>query len=208
MSQTGNQKWVLASGNAGKLREFSRLFAPHQVELLPQGDLGVSECDEPYSTFLENALIKARNASSQTGLPALADDSGLCVPALKGAPGVLSARYATLFGHAKSDANNNQALAEKMQGIADRAAYFVCCLVWVAHAEDPTPIVAQRMWWGQFQAEASGAGGFGYDPHFYVPEHGCTAADMPSDLKNTVSHRAQATQALLGELSLRLGWKV
>lgn len=200
------QRWVLASGNAGKLREFRDLFAPHGVDWVAQGELGVPDAEEPYHTFLENALTKARHASRLTGLPALADDSGLCVPALQGAPGVLSARYATLFGQAKSDANNNACLLEQLKHITDRRAYFVCAMVWVAHADDPTPLVAQRMWWGEVLQSAHGEGGFGYDPLFWVPEHGMTAAEMPKALKNQFSHRAQATAVLLDELSRRLQW--
>lgn len=201
-----SKQWVLASGNKGKLKEFNRLFSPHGVELLPQAEFGVAECEEPFHTFVENALAKARHASAHTGKPALADDSGLCVPALQGAPGVQSARYATLFGAEKSDANNNAMLIRNLEGVTDRSAYFVCCLVWVAHAQDPTPIITQRMWWGEVQEVPSGSGGFGYDPHFYVPSQKCTASDLSVELKNTLSHRAQATQVLLGELALRLGW--
>lgn len=207
MNQSKSNRWVLASGNQGKLREFNRLFAPHDIELVAQGDLNVPDCEEPHHTFIENALEKARNASKYTGLPALADDSGLCVPALNGAPGVLSARYATLFGGEKGDLNNNATLVKNLQGVDDRSAYFVCALVWVAHAEDPTPLVAQRMWWGQFQDEPCGQGGFGYDPHFYVPSQGCTASELDAEVKNQLSHRAQATQVMLSELALRLGWR-
>lgn len=206
MNQITNNRWVLASGNAGKLREFNRLFTPFHIELISQGELKVPECEEPHQTFIENALEKAKHASRHTGLPALADDSGLCVPALGGAPGVLSARYATLFGETKSDLNNNATLVKNLQGISDRSAYFVCSLVWVAHADDPTPLVAQRMWWGQFQDEPCGQGGFGYDPHFYLPDQGCTASELDAEVKNQLSHRAQATKVMLGELALRLGW--
>jgi len=139
-----NSEWVLASGNKGKLREFQDLFAPWGVNWLAQGELGVPDAEEPFHTFVENALTKARHASRLTGRPALADDSGLCVPAIAGAPGVLSARYATLFGQEKSDANNNACLVEKLKGIEDRRAYFVCAMVWVAHADDPTPTIAQK----------------------------------------------------------------
>lgn len=202
-----NKEWVLASGNKGKLKEFKDLFAPWGVNWVAQGELGVPDAEEPFHTFVENALTKARHASRLTGRPALADDSGLCVPAIAGAPGVLSARYATLFGHEKGDANNNACLVEQLKGIADRRAYFVCAMVWVAHAEDPTPTIAQKMWWGEVIDSPQGEHGFGYDPHFWLPEHQCTAAQMPKELKNRFSHRAQATQALLLELQQRLGLK-
>ncbi|NJM32798.1 MAG: RdgB/HAM1 family non-canonical purine NTP pyrophosphatase [Limnobacter sp.] len=199
-------QWVLASGNAGKLREFNRLFAPHGIEWVPQGQLGVSEAEEPHCTFLENALAKARHASQVTGLPALADDSGLCVPALQGAPGVLSARYATRFGLEKTDANNNTALLRALEHETRREAFFVCALVWVVHAQDPTPVVAQAFWQGHILRQAQGQGGFGYDPLFWVAEHQHTAASMPSALKNQCSHRAQATAVLLHALAQRLAW--
>ncbi len=202
-----NSEWVLASGNKGKLREFQDLFAPWGVNWVAQGELGVPDAEEPFHTFVENALTKARHASRLTGRPALADDSGLCVPAIGGAPGVLSARYATLFGQEKSDANNNACLVEKLKGIADRRAYFVCAMVWVTHADDPTPTIAQKMWWGEVIDTPQGEHGFGYDPHFWLPEHQCTAAQIPKELKNRFSHRAQATQALLQELQQRLGLK-
>lgn len=202
-----NNEWVLASGNKGKLREFQDLFAPWGVNWVAQGELGVPDAEEPFHTFVENALTKARHASRLTGRPALADDSGLCVPAIAGAPGVLSARYATLFGQEKSDANNNACLVEQLKGVEDRRAYFVCSMVWVAHADDPTPTIAQKMWWGEVIDVPQGEHGFGYDPHFWLPEHLCTAAQMPKELKNRFSHRAQATQALLAELQQRLGLK-
>lgn len=210
-ASSAQTRWVLASGNKGKLREFSDLFAPLGIAWVSQGELGVPECEEPFCTFIENALTKARHASRLTGLPALADDSGLCVPALRGAPGVLSARYATLFGREKSDANNNAALIEALQKLetsgqaVDRQAYFVCAMVWVAHADDPTPTVAQKMWFGEVLDEPRGEHGFGYDPHFWLPEQGLSAAEMPRELKNKLSHRAQATAALIEELQTRLG---
>lgn len=202
-----NNEWVLASSNKGKRREFQDLFAPWGVNWVAQGELGVPDAEEPFHTFVENALTKARHASKLTGRPALADDSGLCVPAIAGAPGVLSARYATLFGQEKSDANNNACLIEQLRGIADRRAYFVCAMVWVAHADDPTPTIAQKMWWGEVIDTPQGEHGFGYDPHFWLPQYQCTAAQMPKELKNKFSHRAQATQALLQELQQRLGLK-
>lgn len=202
MAATGERevmfdKLVLASNNAGKLREFSALLAPLGVSVVAQRELGVGECEEPHATFLENALEKARHASRVTGLPALADDSGLCVAALGGAPGVLSARYA---GEPKSDARNNAQLIERLQGVTDRRAWFYCVLVLLRHADDPQPIVADGCWRGEVRDQAAGAGGFGYDPHFWLPEHGLTAAEMPAAAKNEVSHRAQATRQLLARL--------
>jgi XTP/dITP diphosphohydrolase len=202
-----NESWVLASSNKGKLREIQDLFAPWGIHWVTQGDLGIPDAEEPFCTFVENALAKARHASRLSGRPALADDSGLCVPALAGAPGVQSARYATLFGQEKCDAHNNTCLIEQLKGIEDRRAYFVCAMVWVAFADDPTPTITQKMWWGKVIESPQGEHGFGYDPHFFLPEHQCTAAQMPKELKNRVSHRAQATEALLFELQQRLGLK-
>jgi XTP/dITP diphosphohydrolase len=190
-------KLVLASNNAGKLKEFSALLAPLGVTVIPQGQLNVPECPEPHYTFLENALEKARHASHVTGLPALADDSGICVEALGGKPGVLSARYA---GEPKSDERNNAKLIEKLQGKANRRAWYYCVLVLVRHADDPQPLVADGMWYGEVQDTAAGEGGFGYDPYFYLPEFGCTVAQLAAEDKNRVSHRGKAMQALLGRL--------
>lgn len=189
---------VLASGNAGKLREFSALLAPLGVKVVPQQALGVSECAEPYHTFVENALQKARHASRETGLPALADDSGLCVEALGGAPGVLSARFA---GEPKSDARNNALLLEKMQGERNRRCWYTCVLVLVRHADDPHPLIVDAVWLGEVADAASGEGGFGYDPLVQIPAYGCSVAQMPAEEKNRVSHRGQAMQALLARLS-------
>ncbi|WP_062786441.1 RdgB/HAM1 family non-canonical purine NTP pyrophosphatase [Aquitalea pelogenes] len=190
-------KLVLASNNAGKLREFSALLAPLGVTVIPQGQLNVPECPEPHYTFLENALEKARHASHVTGLPALADDSGICVEALGGKPGVLSARYA---GEPKSDERNNAKLIEKLQGKDNRRAWYYCVLVLVRHADDPQPLVADGMWLGEVQDTAAGEGGFGYDPYFYLPEFGCTVAQLAAEDKNRVSHRGKAMQAMLGKL--------
>ena len=187
-------KLVLASNNAGKLKEFAALLAPLGIEVIPQGRLNVPECPEPHYTFLENAQEKARHASQVTGLPALADDSGICVEALGGKPGVLSARYA---GEPKSDERNNAKLVEKLQGKANRRAYYYCVLVLVRHADDPQPLVVDGAWYGEVVDNPSGNGGFGYDPHFWLPSHGCTVADLPAEAKNAVSHRGQAMQALL-----------
>lgn len=188
---------VLASNNAGKLREFGSLLAPLGVRVVPQASLGVPECPEPYCTFLENALAKARHASRVTGLPALADDSGICVEALGGAPGVLSARFA---GEPKSDARNNALLIERLQGARDRRARYVCVLVMVRHPEDPQPLVAEGIWEGEVCDEPGGEGGFGYDPHFWLPAFGRTVAEMDAETKNRLSHRGQAMQQLLGKL--------
>lgn len=190
-------KLVMASNNAGKLKEFAALMAPLGIQVIPQGELQVPECPEPHHTFLENALEKARHASRVTGLPALADDSGICVEALSGAPGVYSARYA---GEPKSDAANNAKLVAALQGEANRRAWYYCVLVMVRHADDPQPLVADGMWFGEVRDEAAGAGGFGYDPHFWLPPHGCSVAEMDAAEKNRVSHRGQALQALLAKL--------
>ena len=193
-------RWVLASSNVGKLKEFSDLLNPLGVQCVAQGSLGIADAPEPHATFIENALAKARHASLHAGLPALADDSGLCVPALQGAPGVHSARYAQQYSLPKSDANNNQMLVQALQGVPDRRAYYVCAMVWLAPPQDPTPLEAQAMWWGEGVDTPQGAGGFGYDPHFWLPQYGCTAAELPLAQKNQISHRALATQALLAAL--------
>lgn len=199
---------VLASNNAGKLREFSALLAPLNYRVVPQSALGVSEAAEPYDTFVENALAKARHAAAATGSAALADDSGLCVPALGGAPGCQSARYGQHLVNgvlsARCDATNNARVAAELQGLgpgADRRAFFVCVLVWVQCAADPTPIIAEGRWWGEWVDQPSGAGGFGYDPHFWLPAQRCTSADLPAQVKNHLSHRGQATAQLLAKLA-------
>ncbi|MBU6484336.1 MAG: RdgB/HAM1 family non-canonical purine NTP pyrophosphatase [Betaproteobacteria bacterium] len=188
---------VLASNNAGKLREFRRLLEPLGLEVVPQAELGVAETDEPHLTFVENALAKARHASAQTGLPALADDSGICVDALGGAPGVRSARYA---GEPKSDARNNAALVEALAGIADRRAHYYCVLVLVRHADDPQPMIAEGAWYGRIVDAPRGSGGFGYDPHFEDAVTGLTGAELPLETKNGLSHRGQAMRALTTHL--------
>lgn len=193
-------KLVLASNNAKKLKELSEILAPLGWELVPQGELGVPEAEEPHLTFVENALAKARHAAQLTGLPALADDSGLCVDALGGAPGVLSARYA---GEPKSDARNNDKLLTDLAGQSNRAAHFTCLLVFVRHADDPQPLIAEGEWHGQIIADHRGAGGFGYDPLFFVPSVGQTAAEMPTETKHQLSHRGQALQVLVERLQAR-----
>lgn len=188
---------VLASNNAGKLREFAQLLAPLAFEVVPQAALAIPEAEEPHATFIENALAKARHASRLSGLPALADDSGLCVTALAGAPGVHSARYG---GAPKSDARNNERLLATLQGQTDRRAHYVCVLVLVRHADDPQPLLAQGTWHGEILTAARGDGGFGYDPLFLVQGHTCTAAELPATEKNRVSHRGQAMAQLLEQL--------
>jgi XTP/dITP diphosphohydrolase len=193
-------KLVLASGNAGKLCEFAGLLAPLDFEVLPQGAFNVPEAEEPHCTFVENALAKARHAARLTGLPALADDSGICVSALGGAPGVLSARYA---GEPKSDARNNARLIEALSGVADRRAHYVCVLVMVRHADDPQPLIAEGEWHGEIIDTPRGDAGFGYDPHFLVPAMGLTVAELPAADKNRLSHRGQALRRLVEQLSAR-----
>ncbi|MVW73324.1 RdgB/HAM1 family non-canonical purine NTP pyrophosphatase [Bordetella sp. 15P40C-2] len=194
---------VLASNNAGKLREFSALFAPLGIELIPQGELGVPEAEEPHVTFVENALAKARHASQLTGLPAIADDSGLCVGALGGAPGVLSARYAQLAnpGAARSDDANNALLVSNLAGIADRRAWYVALLVLVRSHDDPQPLIGEGVWHGEIIDAPRGEHGFGYDPFFLLPDLGRTAAELEPAEKNRISHRARALQALLAKLA-------
>jgi XTP/dITP diphosphohydrolase len=192
-----SKKIVLASNNAGKLKEFYQILAPLGISVHAQGEFNVPEAEEPYGTFIENALTKARHAARLTGLPALADDSGVCVNALGGAPGVYSARFA---GEPKSDARNNQLLVEKLAAHSDHSAYYYCVLVYVRSENDPQPIIADGVWKGQIVAEARGAGGFGYDPHFWLPEQGCTAAELSAEQKNQMSHRGQALRALVEKL--------
>ena len=190
-------KLVLASGNAGKLKELSSLLAPLGIEVLPQSAFHVSEAEEPHPSFVENAIAKARHAARATGLPALADDSGLCVDALGGAPGVLSARFA---GEPKSDARNNALLLERLAGETNRRARFYCALILVRHADDPQPIIACGEWHGEILEATRGHGGFGYDPLFLVPELDQTAAEIDHSLKNVLSHRGSAMRQLLERL--------
>ncbi len=188
---------VLASGNAGKLREFRRLLEPRGIEVVPQAELSIGEADEPHVTFVENALAKARHASAASGLPALADDSGVCVAALGGAPGVQSARFA---GEPRSDARNNAHLVESLRGVADRRAHYACVLVLVRHADDPEPLIAEGSWHGRIVDTPQGDGGFGYDPYFQDDATGLTAAQLPLELKNALSHRGKAMRVLLTRL--------
>ncbi|WP_077035141.1 RdgB/HAM1 family non-canonical purine NTP pyrophosphatase [Pelomonas sp. KK5] len=193
-------KIVLASNNAKKLVELQALFAPLGVELVTQGSLGIPEAEEPYGTFVENALTKARHAAQASGLPALADDSGLAVDALGGAPGVLSARYATLFGQPKSDADNNRVLLEKLAGVEDRTGRFVCALVAVKSAEDPEPLISMGRWQGQVLTALEGEGGFGYDPLLFIPSLGKSVAQLSAAEKNALSHRALASIDLVKQM--------
>ena len=194
------QRLVLASNNPGKLREFGALLAPLGFDVVSQGELGVPEAEEPFGTFVENALAKARHASRLAGMPALADDSGICVQALDGAPGVYSARYAQMAGQAKSDAANNAHLISQLAGKPNRRAHYYCVLVFVRHAADPCPIIAEGVWHGEVVDAPRGAGGFGYDAHFLLPDLGKTAAELPADEKNAVSHRALALRSLAARL--------
>ena len=193
-------KLVVASNNPGKLREFGALLAPLGWEAVAQKELGVTECEEPHHTFAENALEKARHAARSTGLPALADDSGLCVRALGGAPGVQSARYS---GEPKSDERNNQKLIAALAGHTDRRAHYVCVLVFVRHADDPQPIIAEGEWHGEIVASPRGEGGFGYDPYFFLPDAGMTVAELDAAEKNRRSHRGQALALLVDRLKTR-----
>ncbi|MGH8783064.1 RdgB/HAM1 family non-canonical purine NTP pyrophosphatase [Paraburkholderia sp.] len=193
-------KVVLASNNPGKLREFAALLENAGITLVPQGELDVPEAEEPYPTFVENALTKARHAARLTGLPALADDSGLCVRALRGAPGVYSARYAERAGGEKSDASNNAHLLEQLRHSDDRHAYYYCAIALVRHEEDPEPLIAEGRWHGEMLDAPRGANGFGYDPLFFIPELNATAAQLDPAVKNANSHRAIALRQLLARL--------
>jgi XTP/dITP diphosphohydrolase len=194
------ERLVLASSNEGKLREMRRLLSPLGFEVIAQAELGIPDADEPHATFVENALAKARHASTLSGLPALADDSGVCVAALGGAPGVYSARYA---GEPKSDARNNDKLVAALSGVQDRRAHYACVLVLVHHAQDPEPIIAEGRWYGRIVDTPRGSGGFGYDPHFEDIETGMTGAELPLARKNELSHRGKAMRALMARLEER-----
>ena len=189
---------VLASNNAKKLAELQALFAPVGLDLVTQGSLGIGEAEEPHGTFVENALEKARHAARAAGGAAIADDSGLCVDALGGAPGVLSARYATLFGQPKTDDDNNRVLLEQLLPHTDRRGRFVCALVAVRSADDPEPLIAFGRWDGEVLQSPRGEGGFGYDPLLFIPSLSASVAELPSAEKNRVSHRAIASRQMLG----------
>ena len=194
------QKLILASNNTGKVREFQELLAPFDFDVIPQGELGIPAAEEPHQTFIENALAKARHASAASGLPALADDSGICAHALDGAPGVYSARYAGMDG---DNAANNQKLIAALRDNTDRGAHYVCALVMVNSANDPEPLIVQARWYGQIVDDAQGDHGFGYDPHFFLPELGKTAAQLDPTEKNQFSHRGQALRELITQLQIR-----
>ncbi len=192
-----SRKIVIASNNSGKLREIGQILAPLGIEAHPQGDFGVPECPEPHVTFVENCIAKARHAAAHTGLPALADDSGICVDALNGAPGVYSARYA---GEPKSDQRNNEKLIFALQGIANRRAHYYCVMVFVRYADDPQPIICEGEWHGEIIDTPHGEGGFGYDPYFLLPQFGKTSAELTADDKNGISHRGIALRDLVERL--------
>ena len=193
------RRLVVASANPGKLREFGALLAPLGIELVAQSTLGVQSADEPHQTFVENALAKARHAAASTGLPALADDSGVCCTALGGAPGVRSARFA---GENATDAENNAELLRQLRGVADRSAYYVCVLVAVRSTSDPDPLIADAHWAGSIIDEPRGSNGFGYDPHFWLSDLTCTAAQLEPAHKNRISHRGRALVQLFEKIRL------
>jgi len=190
-------KIVLASNNPGKLAELQAMLAPLGMELLRQAELGIGEADEPFRTFVENALAKARHAARESGLPALADDAGLCVDAFGGLPGVDTAYYATQFGYEKGDDNNVRALLEQMAGIDDRRAAMVSTLVALRSADDPEPLIAVGRVTGEIARERRGGGGFGFDPVMFIPEFGQTFAELPTAVKNAHSHRGRAAAAMV-----------
>lgn len=190
-------KIVLASNNKGKLAELQAMLAPLGMELVRQADLNIPEAEEPFRTFVENALTKARHAAQLSGLPALADDAGLCVDAFGGQPGVDTAYYATRFGYEKSDDNNVTALLEQMQGISNRRAAMVSTLVALRSADDPEPLIAVGRVTGEIAAERRGSNGFGFDPVMFIPEFGKTFAELPVEVKNAHSHRGRAVQQML-----------
>lgn len=190
-------KLVIASGNAGKLREIAYILGPFGIEAVPQSQFNVPDCPEPHVTFVENCLAKARHASLHSGLPALADDSGICVDALGGAPGVQSARYA---GEPKSDASNNDKLIADLANESNRRAHYTCVMVYVRHPDDPEPVIAEGRWFGEIIDVPRGENGFGYDPYFLVPEFDKTGAELDEDTKNSISHRGHALRDLVEKL--------
>lgn len=192
-----NKTIVLASNNPGKLKEFRQLFSDYGLKVVPQNELDIPDTPEPYCTFVENALTKARHASRMSGLPAIADDSGLCVDALNGQPGVYSARYA---GEPRSDEGNNALLIRTMAGQECRTAHYYCCLVFVRSADDPRPVIVDGDLQGIIRDTPAGSNGFGYDPYFYIPELGKTAAEMTLEEKNRYSHRARALGRMIDAL--------
>ena len=197
------QEIVIASGNPGKIREFRQMLAPLGFHIVPQGELGIPDADEPHDTFVENALAKARHASHLSGMPAFADDSGICVAALGGEPGVRSARYAadvSADSRDTQDAHNNRQLIAQLAGTDDRRAHYYCVIVLVRHSADPEPLIADGRWYGEVIDEPRGSSGFGYDPFFYLRELGRTAAELDPDEKNRISHRGQALRRLVALL--------
>jgi len=190
---------VLASSNSGKVREINQLLATLDLQVQPQSEFGVVDAEETGLTFVENAILKARNAARHTGLPAIADDSGIEVDALNGAPGIYSARFA---GEGASDQQNLDKLLAELEGLPDaqRSARFQCLMVFLQHANDPTPLICQGTWEGRILLAARGDNGFGYDPVFYVPTHDCSSAELPADVKNALSHRGQALRKLVAAL--------
>ncbi len=197
-----NQKTVLASNNPGKLRELKQMLRDLPVDIVSQEDLGVFEAEETGLSFVENAILKARNAAKHTGLPAISDDSGLAVDALEGAPGIYSARYAAMGNFGKGDKDNNRFLLQEMLNVEDdkRSAQFVCVMAYVKHALDPIPVIAQGIWRGSILRELHGENGFGYDPLFWVKEHGCSSAELSKKRKNAISHRGIAINSLVSQL--------
>ena len=193
------QRIVLASNNKGKVREIGQLLAGREIEILPQSEFNIPEVEETGLTFVENAILKARNAAAHSGLPAIADDSGLEVDALRGQPGIYSARFA---GPGASDADNNARLLQELANVPDerRTARFQCLMVYMRHEKDPTPIICQGTWEGRILREPQGENGFGYDPLFFVPEKGCSAAELSAEVKNVLSHRCQALRCLVEKL--------
>ena len=192
---------VIATANAGKLREIRAMLTPLGCDVVTQTALGIAEAEEPHLTFIENALAKARHVAALARLPALADDSGVCVVALGGEPGVHSARYGgNAPNREKRDARNNQKLLAALAACTDRRAYYYCAMVLVRHAADPQPLIGEGCWWGEISEKARGANGFGYDPHFLLPELGKTAAELDSEHKNRISHRGQALAQLVAKL--------
>lgn len=189
---------VLATGNKGKVAEFSSLFEQYRIEVSPQSEFLVSDVAETGTTFVENAIIKARHAARETDMPAIADDSGLVIDALQGAPGIYSARYCGQHGN---DVGNYEKVLAELEGQSNRDARFLCVLVFMRYANDPTPIICQGEWHGKIITAPSGAGGFGYDPIFYLPEHHRTAAELDKDIKNAESHRGKALKQLMKSLS-------
>ncbi len=193
-------KLVIASANPGKLREIQAILAPLNIIAVSQNELGIADAEEPFFTFIENALTKARHSSRLSGLPALADDSGICVDALDGAPGVFSARYA---GEPKSDARNNEKLVNELAKHNNRHAHYYCVMVLVRHANDPEPIIAEGTWRGEIILTPRGSNGFGYDPYFFLPALGQTSAELEPARKNRISHRGQALEQLMQKLLAR-----